>query len=51
MATFTGIPVGITLASGTSIDMYSSQSGAVYQPVNFNTGVAQSVWVSLTYTV
>jgi len=51
MATFTGIPVGITLVSGTTIDMYSSQSGAVYQPVTYNAGAVQYLWANLTYTV
>jgi hypothetical protein len=48
---FTGIPFGLTSASSTTIDLYSSQSGATIQSVTYNAGDGQYIWIDLTYTI
>ena len=51
MATFTGSLFGELAATGTTVEMYSSVSNSVFQPVTHNAGTGRYLWLNLTYTV
>ncbi len=51
IATFTGSPFAQIGFNATAVDLYSSVSNGVYQPVTHNAGTARYLWFNLTYTV
>lgn len=51
IANFTGAPYGLTSQSGTVVDMWSSVSNGIFQPVNHNPGTGRYMWLNMTYTV
>ena len=51
IATFTGSPFAQVGFNATQVDLYSSVSNSVYQPVTHNAGTGRYLWFNMTYTV